>query len=119
MAAERPIATGRSMFGSTCAAVAVCLCLAYGFAGCLNPLTDDQPSFHDSQPDTPSAEGQSDNGNGAPGVVTPGSNLGEDMTNEPTDSPPPRGEGANPSPGDAGITDIDAGPDSGSLGQGP
>ncbi len=110
MRAERPMLAPRSWFGSSCAIWLAALCLAYGFAGCLNPLTDDQPSSrNDSSPVvTP------ENPNGAGNGVTPGSGSNDFIVDEPAEQAP-----ASPGSSDPDAGQLDAGPDSGSLGQQP
>lgn len=90
-----------------------CLCLAQAFVGCLNPLTDDQPSARpvdaiDVSPGSPPANDPSPN---APTTVAPGDNYGGGQ-NSPS-------EGASSGAADAGVEQLDAGADSGSLESSP
>jgi hypothetical protein len=117
MAAERPTLTGRSRFGALCASAVALLCLAHAIAGCLNPLTDDQPS---AAP-VPVLGGSGEPGAGAPAgsQSEPGDFLvedepdGEDSAVGNPGANAPEGPPATSSP-DAG-TELDAGPDSGSV----
>jgi hypothetical protein len=103
------------MFGSVCATALGGLCVAYAFAGCLNPSTDDQPSFRDNESEpavTSPLPGSSSSDPGAGGELTPGDGFVDQPggPSDPASSPPPSANA-----GDAGTTELDAGPDSGSL----
>ncbi|MEY4550761.1 MAG: hypothetical protein RL685_6956 [Pseudomonadota bacterium] len=108
MAAERPIQAGRSWFGSWCAIALAVVCLASAFgAGCLNPLTDDQPSSRPSPGVTgPAIDVSPPPASSAGGE--PGDFLVDDEGGEAAPSGPPRTE-----PGDAGVIELDSGADSG------
>src|SRR5262245_38386061 len=118
MAAERPTGTGRSGFGSVCATAVACACLAYVFAGCLNPLTDDQPASRPAQGAAVTPGSSPPGEDGLQG--TPGGGFDDlvDEEGEGTASNPNAGPstGAGGGAGDAGTVESDAGPDSGSSG---
>lgn len=116
MAAERPTQAGRSAFGSCCAMSLLGLCLTSALGGCLNPLTDDQPSRRPASADVGGGPRGPETENPGTSSGGPGDFLTDDGEDQPAPNTPPSSPaGQQP---DAGVVELeaDAGPDSGSSG---
>lgn len=101
------------MFGSWCAIARTVVCLAAAFSGCLNPLTDDQPSAR------PAVVGDDGAASAPPPASQPGASPspGDSLIDEDEEQGTPAGSGSSAQPGDAGVVELDAGPDSGTSGR--